>query len=155
MESSLYDCLSINNQVTVVDQQFSLLDVFKVFIENHIDEVLFWNPDVANYDGVFTHTDLIKVALKCYSNVLLGIPNGTSFRLVLDSLGKQQELSGSDHGGGRRRACLTGRTRRERKAHHRPIQPPPPRLQIHHRQALVQLLRRGAAPKQPGPRHDE
>ena len=41
--------------------------MFRVFLENHIDEVLFWNSDAANYDGVFTHTDLIKVTLKQYN----------------------------------------------------------------------------------------
>ncbi|CAD8173914.1 unnamed protein product [Paramecium octaurelia] len=73
--STLYDCLSINNQVSVIDQSFSLFDVFNVFIETHIDEVLFWNPDVAYYDGVFTQTDLIRIILKCYQNTLNGIPN--------------------------------------------------------------------------------
>ncbi|CAK79617.1 unnamed protein product (macronuclear) [Paramecium tetraurelia] len=74
-DSTLYDCLSINNQVSVIDQSFSLFDVFNVFIETHIDEVLFWNPDVAYYDGVFTQTDLIRIILKCYQNTLNGIPN--------------------------------------------------------------------------------
>ncbi|CAD8065917.1 unnamed protein product [Paramecium sonneborni] len=74
-DSTLYDCLSINNQVTVIDQSFSLFDVFNVFIESHIDEVLFWNPDVAYYDGVFTQTDLIRIILKCYQNILNGVPN--------------------------------------------------------------------------------
>ncbi|CAK64342.1 unnamed protein product (macronuclear) [Paramecium tetraurelia] len=74
-DSTLYDCLSINNQVSVIDQSFSLYDVFNVFIETHIDEVLFWNPDVAYYDGVFTQTDLIRIILKCYQNTINGIPN--------------------------------------------------------------------------------
>ncbi|CAK90951.1 unnamed protein product (macronuclear) [Paramecium tetraurelia] len=74
-DSTLYDCLSINNQVTVIDQSFSLYDVFNVFIDTHIDEVLFWNPDVAYYDGVFTQTDLIRIILKCYQNILNGVPN--------------------------------------------------------------------------------
>ncbi|CAD8072782.1 unnamed protein product [Paramecium primaurelia] len=74
-DSTLYDCLSINNQVSVIDQSFSLFDVFNVFIETHIDEVLFWNPDVAYYDGVFTQTDLIRIILKCYQNIINGIPN--------------------------------------------------------------------------------
>ncbi|CAD8141553.1 unnamed protein product [Paramecium octaurelia] len=74
-DSTLYDCLSINNQVTVIDQSFSLYDVFNVFIDTHVDEVLFWNPDVAYYDGVFTQTDLIRIILKCYQNILNGVPN--------------------------------------------------------------------------------
>ncbi|CAD8072745.1 unnamed protein product [Paramecium sonneborni] len=74
-DSTLYDCLSINNQVTVIDQSFSLFDVFNVFIDSYIDEVLFWNPDVAYYDGVFTQTDLIRIILKCYQNILNGVPN--------------------------------------------------------------------------------
>ncbi|CAD8153778.1 unnamed protein product [Paramecium pentaurelia] len=74
-DSTLYDCLSINNLVSVIDQSFSLFDVFNVFIETHIDEVLFWNPDVAYYDGVFTQTDLIRIILKCYQNTINGIPN--------------------------------------------------------------------------------
>ncbi|XP_001346855.1 hypothetical protein (macronuclear) [Paramecium tetraurelia strain d4-2] len=80
-DSTLYDSLSINNQVTVIDQSFSLFDVFNVFIETHIDEVLFWNPDVAYYDGVFTQTDLIRIILKCYQNILNGVPNGNLCRI--------------------------------------------------------------------------
>lgn len=55
----------------------SIFDVFKIFIDSHVDEVLFWNQDIGYYDGVFTHTDLIKTTLKCYYNVLYGIPNST------------------------------------------------------------------------------
>lgn len=57
-----------------------MFDVFNVFIDTHIDEVLFWNPDVAYYDGVFTQTDLIRIILKCYENISKGIPNGKYFR---------------------------------------------------------------------------
>ncbi|CAD8084084.1 unnamed protein product [Paramecium sonneborni] len=74
-DSSVYDCLSINNQVSVVDMTLSLFDTFKIFIDSHVDEVLFWNQEIANYDGVFTSTDLIKTVLKCYYNVLYEIPN--------------------------------------------------------------------------------
>ncbi|CAD8180081.1 unnamed protein product [Paramecium pentaurelia] len=74
-DSSVYDCLSINNQVSVVDMTLSLFDTFKIFIDSHVDEVLFWNQEIANYDGVFTQTDLIKTVLKCYYNVLYEIPN--------------------------------------------------------------------------------
>ncbi|CAD8093413.1 unnamed protein product [Paramecium primaurelia] len=74
-DSSVYDCLSINNQVSVVDMSLSLFDTFKIFIDSHVDEVLFWNQEIANYDGVFTQTDLIKTVLKCYYNVLYDIPN--------------------------------------------------------------------------------
>ncbi|KAM3145942.1 hypothetical protein pb186bvf_001920 [Paramecium bursaria] len=90
--SSLYDCLSINNMVTVVDQSFSLLDVFRVFLENHIDEVLFWNSDAANYDGVFTHTDLIKVTLKQYNVVTHHQNRGLEIEepLVLGKLTQEQ-----------------------------------------------------------------
>ncbi|CAD8192154.1 unnamed protein product [Paramecium octaurelia] len=74
-DSSVYDCLSINNQVSVVDMTLSIFDTFKIFIDSHVDEVLFWNQEIANYDGVFTSTDLIKTVLKCYYNVLYDIPN--------------------------------------------------------------------------------
>lgn len=32
----------------------TLFDVFKIFIDSFVDEVLFWNKDIAYYDGVFT-----------------------------------------------------------------------------------------------------
>jgi hypothetical protein len=32
----------------------SLFDLFRIFIDSHVDEVLFWNQDIAYYDGVFT-----------------------------------------------------------------------------------------------------
>mgnify|MGYP001808049895 CR=1 FL=1 len=53
-DSSVYDCLSMNNQVSVVDMTLTIFDTFKIFIDSHVDEVLFWNQEIANYDGVFT-----------------------------------------------------------------------------------------------------
>ena len=51
-----------------MDQTFTCWEVFQIFIEDNIEETLFWNSDISNYDGVFTHSDLIKVLLKLYEN---------------------------------------------------------------------------------------
>jgi 5'-AMP-activated protein kinase, regulatory gamma subunit len=31
-----------------------------------VEEVVFWNGEINNYDGVFTHTDIIRVVLRFY-----------------------------------------------------------------------------------------
>ncbi|CAK56397.1 unnamed protein product (macronuclear) [Paramecium tetraurelia] len=67
-DNTLYDCLAHHNQLIVLDQTFTCWEVFQIFVEENLEETLFWSSDISNYDGVFTHSDLIKVLLKLYEN---------------------------------------------------------------------------------------
>lgn len=58
-------------QVVVLDQSFTCWEVFQIFIDGNLEEAIFWNSDISNYDGVFTHADLIKVILRLYNNANL------------------------------------------------------------------------------------
>lgn len=37
-----------------------------IFIEENIDEALFWNAENSTYEGIFTISDLINVYLKIF-----------------------------------------------------------------------------------------
>jgi 5'-AMP-activated protein kinase regulatory gamma subunit len=54
--------------------------VIKIFKEESIDEVIFWNSDISNYDGMFTYTDIIKVVLRFYKNAVNNVTPGTIFK---------------------------------------------------------------------------
>ncbi|CAD8131831.1 unnamed protein product [Paramecium octaurelia] len=95
-DNNLYDCLAHHNQLVVMDQTFTCWEVFYIFVEENIEETLFWNSDVSNYDGVFTHSDLIKVLLKLYENAFNNKSSlqqsGPLFNVIEEESEDQEEI---------------------------------------------------------------
>ncbi len=52
------------------------MEVSSIFIKEQIDEAIFWNNEISNYDGIFTHTDIIKVLLRVFKNIFDDNMNG-------------------------------------------------------------------------------
>ncbi|KAM3137310.1 hypothetical protein pb186bvf_010490 [Paramecium bursaria] len=85
-DNTLYDCLSQNNQLVMIDENFSIWDVFDIFTDQNLDDALFWNSDICHYDGIFTHTDLVKIVLyfyKCNDILLIQKASKTIDEMVL------------------------------------------------------------------------
>ena len=50
--------------------------MIRIFVEDSIEEAVFWNSDISNYDGMFTYTDIIKVILRFYKNAVDNLTPG-------------------------------------------------------------------------------
>lgn len=82
-ENTIYECLALNSQVIVVDKHFSCYDTLNILQENDTEDLVIWNSETSDFDGLITYTDVIDIVLSFYKNILLGHNNHESIIFII------------------------------------------------------------------------
>lgn len=77
-ENSIYECLALNSQVIVVDKHFSCLDTLNILQENDSEDLVIWNSEISDFDGLITYSDVVDILLTFYKNIVLNQSNTES-----------------------------------------------------------------------------
>ena len=62
----------------MVDKHFSCYDTLNILQENDTEDLVIWNSETSDFDGLITYTDVIDIVLSFYKNILLGHNNHES-----------------------------------------------------------------------------
>lgn len=57
-------------QIVVIDRNFSCYEAIDLIVSNDYEECTVWNSDFAKFDGLITHSDIIKMVLAFFENTV-------------------------------------------------------------------------------------
>jgi hypothetical protein len=77
--------------VIVVDKHFSCYDTLFILQDNDSEDIVLWNSEVSDFDGLITYTDVIDIILSFFKNVILNINNDESIHYYLSYISIRRE----------------------------------------------------------------
>ena len=61
-----------------MDKHFTCFDTMNILVDNDSEDLVIWNSEISDFDGLITYTDIIEIILSFYKNIILNQNNNES-----------------------------------------------------------------------------